>query len=318
MLATVGRHRRRYQVAHVELFSGSAFLWAELVCLALRRLGKPYVLTLHGGNLPQFARRRPGRVTRLLRSAAAVTAPSAYLVEAMRSYRPDIRLLSNPIDLDAYPYRARLAPQPRLLWLRTFHPIYNPALAPRALALLLAEWPEARLTMAGPDRGRCREETTQVAQGLGLLDHIAFQGPMPKSAVPAWLATGDIFLNTATVDNMPVSMVEAMAAGLVVISTRVGGVPHLARDGHDALLVPANDPDAMATAIRRVLTEPGLAAALSRQARARAARCDWSVVLPQWEELLTDVSRRARPTGAAGRSAGGCTPGDSSPTPTRA
>jgi len=291
MLATVWRHRRRYQVANVEVFSGAAFVWAELVCLALRRLGKPYVLTLHGGNLPTFARRRPRRVARLLGSAAAVTAPSSYLVEAMRPYRSDIRLLSNPIDVDTYLYRCRESPRPRLLWLRTFHPIYNPGLAPRTLALLLQQRPDARLTMAGPDRNGCRRETTRAAEECGVLDQITFQGPMPKSEVPGWLAEGDIFLNTATVDNMPVTVLEAMAAGLVVISTRVGGVPFLASDGQDALLVPPDDPEAMASAIRRVLTEPDLGAALSRQARARAARCDWSVVLPQWEQLLTDVIR---------------------------
>ena len=51
--------RKRYEVAQIDVFSGLAFLWAELACFTLRQIRKPYVLTLHGGNLPQFARRWP-------------------------------------------------------------------------------------------------------------------------------------------------------------------------------------------------------------------------------------------------------------------
>src|SRR5215813_8189901 len=81
MALTVWRRRKEYEVANVEVFSGLAFRWAQIVCFLLRRLGKPYVLTLHGGNLPNFARRRPGRVRRLLKSARFVTTPSRYLIE---------------------------------------------------------------------------------------------------------------------------------------------------------------------------------------------------------------------------------------------
>src|ERR1051325_6344488 len=66
MVLTVWRRRHEYAVAHIGVFSGPAFYWAELVCWLLRRLGKPYVLTLHGGNLPVFARRWPRRVRCLL------------------------------------------------------------------------------------------------------------------------------------------------------------------------------------------------------------------------------------------------------------
>ncbi len=90
--------------------AGAAFLWAEAVCFALRRAGKPFVLTLHGGNLPVFARRWPRRVRRLLGAAAAVTTPSGYLGSEMASYRADIMVLPNCIDLQAY--EARLRPEP--------------------------------------------------------------------------------------------------------------------------------------------------------------------------------------------------------------
>ena len=117
---------------------------------------------------------------------------------------------------------------------------------------------------------------------------------MPKEDVAGWLNEGDIFLNTTNVDNAPVSVLEALACGLCVVSTSAGGMAHLAEDGREVLLVPPGDPEAMADAVRRVITDPDLAERLSKGGRERAARCDWSILLPRWESLLrravTDAS----------------------------
>jgi glycosyltransferase involved in cell wall biosynthesis len=290
MVATAWKHRHEYAVAQVAVYSGPSFLWAEAVCWVLRRAGKPYVLTLHGGALPAFARRWPGRVRRLLCSAAVVTTPSHYLQEQMRPYRPDLRLLPNPLDIGRYPFALRQRPQPCLVWLRAFHRIYNPTLAPRVVALLAREFPNVHLIMVGPDKGDGSLQATQrLAAELGVADRIAWKGGVPKADVPKWLSQGDIFLNTTYVDNTPVSVLEAMACGLCVVSTNIGGIPYLLEHGEDALLVPPDDAEAMAAAVRRVLTEPGLAERLSRNARKKAEGFDWSVVLPQWERLLLEV-----------------------------
>jgi glycosyltransferase involved in cell wall biosynthesis len=294
MVVTAWRRRHEYAVAQVDVYSGPSFLWAEAVCWVLRRAGKPYVLTLHGGALPAFARRWPGRVRRLLRSAAAVTTPSRYLWEQMRLYRPELRLLPNPLDIGRYPFAPRQRPQPRLVWLRAFHRIYNPTLAPRVVALLAREFPNVHLTMVGPDKGDGSLQATQhLAVELGVAGRIAWLGGVLKADVPVWLSQGDIFLNTTNVDNTPVSVLEALASGLCVVSTDVGGIPYLLEHEEDALLVPPDDPEAMAAAVRRVLTEPGLAERLSRNARKKAEGFDWSVVLPQWEKLLLEVSDHA-------------------------
>src|SRR5689334_8306985 len=79
MMRTAWARRGAYAVAQVDVFSGHAFFWAEAVCGLLRELGKPYVLTLHGGNLPAFSKKARTRVKRLLGSAAAVTTPSRWL-----------------------------------------------------------------------------------------------------------------------------------------------------------------------------------------------------------------------------------------------
>ena len=131
MIYTAWRKRHEYEIAQIDVFSGLAFAWAEAVCWILRRARKPYILTLHGGNLPSFAKRWPRRVRSLLHGAAVVTVPSSYLLERMSLYRWDLSLFPNPLDMASYNFRPRQSVKPEITWLRAFHRIYNPTLAPR-------------------------------------------------------------------------------------------------------------------------------------------------------------------------------------------
>lgn len=292
MLGTVSRCRADYDVAQIDVFSGASFVWAEIVARRLRSLDKPMVLTLHGGNLPAFSRRWPRRMKALVGMAAAVTSPSQYLIEELRPFRDDIVLLRNPLEIGDYPFVVRDCVRPHLIWLRAFHRLYNPALAVRAFALLLRAQPTARLEMIGPDKGDGALATTRSeARSLGVSNQVSFCSGIAKSEVPKRLAKADIFLNTSLVDNAPVSVIEPMACGLCVVSTKVGGIEHLVSDGQDSLLVPSDDAKAMRAAIERLLSEPGLANRLSRAGRLRAEKFDWSIVLPQWIDLLTGVAR---------------------------
>lgn len=287
MVATAFARAHDHEAAVVDLYSGRAFLWGEGVCWALRTAGKPYLLVLRGGNLPSFAERWPGRVKTLLNSAAAVTTPSRYLFEEMKPYREDLYLLPNPLDLSAYTFRQRLHAKPRLAWLRSFHNIYNPSLAPRVLAIIKREFPDAHLTMVGPDKGDgSLQQTRDAAASLGVSDCLRIPGGVVKADVSRWMNEGDVFLNTTNVDNTPISVLEAMACGLCIVSTNVGGMPYLVEHEQDGLLVPPGDAPAMAAAVQRILNEPGLAERLSVNARKKAERFDWSHIMPMWEEML--------------------------------
>jgi glycosyltransferase involved in cell wall biosynthesis len=295
MMRTVWRRRHQYDVAQVDVFSGPAFLWAEAACAALRMAGKPYVLTLHGGKLPEYAARWPRRVRHLLRRAAAVTTPSRYLFEQLAPYRTGMVLLPNPIDVASYEFRLRIRPQPSLVWLRAFHCVYNPVQAVTVLAALRRENPAARLVMVGPDkRDGSLPEVRQAAETMGVSDCLSLPGGVSKRDVPRWLNQGDIFLNTTNADNTPISVLEAMACGLCVVSTSAGGIPYLLEHGKDALLTTPGQADEMIACVRRLFAEPGLGEALSRNARAKAESFDWSLALPRWEALLQSIHVASR------------------------
>jgi glycosyltransferase involved in cell wall biosynthesis len=163
-------------------------------------------------------------------------------------------------------------------------------LAIRVLAKLTANTFDARLTMIGPEKDGSLAEARAEAIRLGVLQRVHFVGGVPKSEVPRLLAECDIFLNTSTIDNTPVSVIEAMATGLLVVSTSVGGVPYLIDSGDDGILVAQGDAEAMAGAVRRYLEQPAFAARVSRNARAKAQKFSWNEVLPRWEELLTKIA----------------------------
>ena len=290
MLATAWTRRGDYDAAQVDVYSGPSFVWAEAVCGLLRALNKPHVLVLRGGHLPAFARRHPNRMSRLLRQADRVVAPSAFLAEKLKAYRSDLTILPNAIQIDQYPFRKRAAPKPHLMWLRAFHRIYNPSLLPRVVAALMNTIPDVRATMVGPDKqdGSLRA-MMEAAARLGTSDRIDVRGAVSKKVVPEVLNEGDVFINTTDVDNMPVSVIEAMACGLCVVSTNAGGMPHLVEHETDGLLVEPDDAEAMANAVRRVLTDPWLAAHLSENARKKAESYDWSHTIPRFERMITSL-----------------------------
>jgi L-malate glycosyltransferase len=295
MISSVYTNSRRIIVAHVDVYSGPAFVWAEAVSAALRQQKLPYILTLHGGALPEFAERWPRRVLRLISSASAVTAPSSFLARRLAQYRPAL-VVPNALDLSNYPRRELpVGGTPKLVWLRSFHSIYNPGMAVHTLALLRRTFPDAELAMIGPDDGDgSLERTRQIAKELDISEFVHFTGPVPKSEVPRYLAQANIFLNTTNIDNAPVSVLEALACGLLVVSTNVGGVPDLIEEERNGLLVPADDAEAMAVRVRDVLENADLAYRLSTNARQTAARHDWGQVLPRWEELFHRVAMSPR------------------------
>jgi Glycosyltransferase len=145
--------------------------------------------------------------------------------------------------------------------------------------------------MAGKDKG-LEYETRRLAEALGLNGAVHFPGFLDMAAKVREGNAADIYINTNHVDNMPVTVVEACAMGLPVVTTAVGGIPDLLTDGETGLLVPDNDDQAMTAAIHRLLNEPALATRLSTNGRQLAERSSWEKVRPLWEQLFAEVMAR--------------------------
>lgn len=289
-ILTILRERQHYDIANIEVYSTLAFLWAEVSAQLLFWLRKPFILTLHGGGLPHLAERSPKRVRRLLAMANAVTTPSHYIQQELKPLRDDIVYFPNGLDLKNYSFKLRTKLQPKLVWLRAFHEIYNPSMAIETIFLLQQTFPNIHLTMIGPDKNDgAYEQALRMIKDKKLEKYVDIIGAIPKKDVPTYLQKYDVYINTTNLESFGVAAMEAAACGLSIITTNVGELPYLWSNGDDALLVSPDDAEAMSKAVERVLVDPKLAEKLSKNARIKALQFGWSVILPQWEELFSQV-----------------------------
>ncbi len=292
MVLGVIRFRNRYQFAHISVFSGNSFVWAETTAWLVKKMKRRLILSLHGGNLPDFSKCYPKRMHSLLSLADAVIAPSNYLKDKLQPFsKKDIHVIPNAVEISRYSYRLRTEVSPRLIWLRAFHSIYNPTLMPIVIDLVKKNVPDVMLTMIGPDKGDgSLDKTRELAIHLQVEQNIKIIPGISKEKVSEYLNQADIFINSTNIDNTPVSVIEAMACGLCVISTNVGGVPYLLANGKEGLLIPPNDPRAMADAIIKLINDAPLAARLSENARTKSEIFDWPQTLQKWETLFGSLN----------------------------
>jgi glycosyltransferase involved in cell wall biosynthesis len=289
LVSTLLRHRREIDVVCLAVYGGPSFVAEDLASRVAQQLGKPLVMTLHGGAMPEFMSRFPRWSMSVLRRANCLVTPSEFLRRAVAERGLEARVIPNLIDLRNYQYRYRSRLHPKLFWMRSFHPIYNPMLAIRVLSRVRQQIPEASLVMAGQHKG-AEVEVERLARELGVHGAVQFPGFLDREEKRRLGNAADIFINTNRVDNMPVAVLEAGAMGLPIVATAVGGVPDLLVNGRDGVLVPDNDVEAMANAVLGLLNDPDLAGRLSRNGRRLAERSTWDAVGPQWTGLFREMA----------------------------
>jgi glycosyltransferase involved in cell wall biosynthesis len=165
------------------------------------------------------------------------------------------------------------------------------------MAIVHRTVPHATLTIAGS--GAQHDQLVRQAADAGLAACVRFVGRLGRDEVAALNRESDIVVNPSLVDNMPNSILEALATGTPVVSTDVGGVRHLVTHERTALLVPPADPDAMAAAILRLVRDDALAARLRAEGLADVEQYTW----PNVRERLYALYRSPRVARAITREA---------------
>jgi glycosyltransferase involved in cell wall biosynthesis len=198
-----------------------------------------------------------------------------------------IEIIPNALDLSMYPFKKRAVIQPRILWVRAFDKIYNPVLAIKSLRLVLDQFPSASLTMVGPVKDSSYEKCVEYVKQYQLEKAVNFRGLLNRDQWIEESSDFDIFINTTTIDNQPVSLLEAMALGFLVISTKVGGIPFLIDQDKNGFLFPSNDEKALADQILVLLAmSEEMRGEVSSRAREFAEQFDWQRIESKWLALL--------------------------------
>lgn len=285
---------RRADVVHVFSASYTSYAISALPAMLVgRQLGLPVLVNYHSGEAPDHLR-RSRLARRTLAGATMLAVPSTFLAEVFAAFGLTARVVPNIIDRDAFAFRERPRIRPRFLSTRNLEPLYNVACTLRAFRRIQAEIPAATLTVVGSGSERPRLEA--LADSLGLTS-VTFAGRVPPGEMPRYFAEADIYLQSPNIDNMPLSVLEAYAAGTPVISTNAGGVPAILEDGVHGLLIPPDDDRAMADAARRLLNDDDLARRLAMAARAATDAYTWARVRPLWlsayRGLISPVPQRS-------------------------
>lgn len=285
MCLEVIRKSRTVDYVIIDTYSTSGFWYAFATSQLCRLLKLRYIPILRGGDLPNRLKKSPAFSKMVFENAYQNVAPSNYLLSAFRDFGiSNLVFIPNNIQIKNYPYQHRQAVQPKLLWVRAFASIYNPKMAIDVLLEIKKTYPHAQLSMVGPDKDGSLAECRDYASKRDCT--VTFTGRLEKKDWIALAKDYHIFINTTHFDNTPVSVMEAMALGLPVVSTNVGGIPFLLENRKDAVLVGDDEVLAMVEGITELIENPLFAYVLSKNARTKAESWDWETVKQQWKALL--------------------------------
>jgi len=285
MLLGIIKHRDAQYIL-IDTYSTSAFWFAFLSSQLARILQIKYIPILHGGNLPNRLLLNPKLCKMLFGNAFANVSPSEYLKFHFDKFGfQNVVSIPNSINLADYSFKERQSFAPNLIWVRAFAEIYNPKMAVDVLNLLQKKYPTATLTMVGPDKDGSLESTKIYANQLNL--KVNFTGKLSKKEWTDLTKNHDVFINTTHFDNTPVSVLEAMALGLPVVSTNIGGLPFLIAHHKNGYLVNDNDATEMVEQINAIINFPTQTVEIIGNAKSMISKMDWKVVENQWTNLLS-------------------------------
>lgn len=277
----------------VHLMANSGWSWhlfaAPAIWLARLR-GVPVVVNYRGGEAGRFLTRHARWVRPSVRRAAALVFPSGFLVDVFACHGMHGRIVPNVVNTERF--RADVAREPNfdaphIVVARNLETIYGNDLAIEAFAHIVAARPGARLSIAGS--GPERAALAALAERLGVADKVSFTGKLDHAQMADLYRSADLVLNPTRADNMPNSVLEALASGLPVVCARVGGVPYLVEHRKTALLVEPDDARALADAALELLADPELARRLGRNGCEQVQAYRWEAVRDRLAAVYQDA-----------------------------
>lgn len=284
----------------------------QCVLLALLRLKRtPCVWTLHGitekETWQRYCARRSlankGRYVLYrflerasLRIAPVVLVDTPYVQREIAHLRRDVQVLAQGIFMQEF---AQISVLPRLAPLVVSLGVLDPRkghhLTLEAFARVRKNRPDARLVIAGaPTVPAYHALLKERIAALGLQACVELRLNAPRVDIIALLGQAQIFALHSQEESQGIALCEALAAGLPVVATRVGGIPFVVEDGGDGTLVEYGDVDAFARVMEALLTDEALRARMSARARVAALRFDWERIANEVVRLYSDSGRGKR------------------------
>ena len=270
----------KYDLIHIYSASYLSFVLAPTPAILIGRLfGKKLLLNYHSGEAEDHLSRWSRSALPTIKLVDEIVVPSRYLVSVFRKFGLNARPIFNLVDSHRFKFRERRPLRPVFLSNRSFEWHYGVDNVLKAFSLIQKHNPEARLIVAGdgPDRLALK----RLAGDLELRN-TEFIGRVGQDRIVDVYDEADVFLNCSSVDNQPLSILEAFNCGLPVITSDPGAIPDMVVHEQTGLLVPKGDYRELATNAVRLLSDPELAERLIKNARAESQKYTWDEVREDW------------------------------------
>ncbi|MBZ5657200.1 MAG: glycosyltransferase family 4 protein [Acidobacteriia bacterium] len=289
------RGLRDIDIAHIFSASYWSFLLAPAPAWLFARLrGKKSLINYRSGEARDHLRRfRSGSF--VLSRADEIVAPSGYLVDVFREFALSAVVVPNVVDLSQFRYRERNPLRPHLVCTRGFSTYYSVDVVVRAFAEVKKTFPGAKLDLVGG--GPLEADVRKLVADLNL-SGVNFTGVASRSEIGKYYDQADIFINASWLDNMPVSIIEAFAAGTPVVTTSPESIPYLVEHEQTGLLSPVGDEKALAASVVRLLRDPALATRLAQNAHRESSKYTWEVVRRQWLQVYRGMMKNQAAAGS--------------------
>lgn len=281
----------RVDVIHAHAF-GMAPTWFGAMARRLRPI--PLVIEAHAdaGRGTSGSTTYAKLVTRMTLNAAdrvvAHTQRESDLLASWGVERNRLARIPNGIDLgefSALPPRNPTRPGVTVTFVGRLYPEQKGLIPLLRAVALVPPAVDLHLRLIGEDWGGLAV-LNRLGRELGISERVVATGPLARGDVLREYASADIFVLPSLFEPFGIVLLEAMAAGLPIVASRVGGIPEVVREGENAILVPPNDSSALAAALTLLATDGSLRVRLGRHGRDWVQQYSWSRVVPQWVALF--------------------------------
>jgi glycosyltransferase involved in cell wall biosynthesis len=234
----------------------SFFLYSVPAVIIANLYSCKVVVNYRGGLAEEFLKKYGWAAFYFFKKADAIIVPSGFLMKVFKEYGFMADIVPNIVDLDQFFFQGNTHVQHgnavNLLVVRNFEKIYNIGCAIRAFQRVQKEYPQTRLILVG--EGSQEYALKQMVTEMKI-KNVEFTGRLQNQQLPNIYKKASVVLNPSDADNLPISVLEAFAAGIPVVSTNVGGIPYLIKDGFTGLLVNKDDDKGMSQRVLNLMKD---------------------------------------------------------------
>lgn len=282
------RKIKHQDIVHILASSGLNFYIFFIPALGVSKLfNKKTIIHYHGGGAQSFFKKKNILINIFKKLTDSLVVPSGYLQDVFNEIGINSIIIPNAIDLNKFKFHQRQNIRPNILSVRNFTSTYNISCTLRAFKILHSYNEDAKLIIAGD--GPEKESLITLAKNLGISKAVKFEGNIPNNKMSSLYRMSDILINSSNVDNMPVSILEAQAMGLVVITTTPGGIPYIIKDGVNGFTADINDHNKLGEKLISAVNNQKLSKQMILHGLNDVKNMDSQLVLKKWTHLYQSM-----------------------------